>query len=684
MDKFIKPSRIAICAVFVLSLLVLYGFTLYNLQVVEGEEYLRESQGTTTVTRTISAARGNIYDRNGTLLVTDSAIYNVTIDRDLLLKLDEPNEVIRVLVKAAQDYGISYSDEFPVTKTAPFQYDAGATNSQMSYLTSYIEYFSSQLEPDITAPELISWMREHYGISYTVPAEEARQIIAVRYGLEIRRIVNMNDYIFAEDVTPEFISFISEQNFTCVNIEVSSEREYHTTYAAHILGVIGAVDRDEYNDTYKELGYSLNAQVGKSGAEKAFETYLHGVDGIVTKSFDADGAVTNVVTEREASAGGNVYLSIDIDLQAKTETALANGIAEINAERTGDTELAEGGAAVIVSVNTGEVLAMASYPTYDLSTYYRDYVTTSEDPLHPLNNRATGGLYNPGSTFKMVTAYAGLKEGVIGRWTEIEDKGIYTKYEGYQPRCWIYSSGVTHGYVNVVDALAQSCNYFFYYVGDSMDIDQLSDAARQFGFGSPTGIEIGESSGILATRENKIAITGETGWWSADSLITAIGQGLNEFTPIQIANYTACIANGGTLYSDTILRYVTNYDYSEVLLEHEPTVLNEIDRSTGYVSILQEGMRAVVTKGTASSGLSDYPVSVAAKTGTIQSSGTTMNNAVFVCYAPASNPEIAISIVVEKGGSGSALTEICCDLLDAYFSTTEEVTSVIGDNELVK
>lgn len=217
-----------------------------------------------------------------------------------------------------------------------------------------------------------------------------------------------------------------------------------------------------------------------------------------------------------------------------------------------------------------------------------------------------------------------------------------------------------------------------------MDIDQLSDAARQFGFGSPTGIEIGESSGTLATRENKIAITGESGWWSADSLITAIGQGLNEFTPIQIANYTACIANGGTLYSNTILRYIMNYDYSETLLKREPSVLNEIDRSTGYVSILQEGMRKVVTDGTASSGLSDYPVSVAAKTGTIQSSGTTMNNAVFVCYAPANDPEIAISIVVEKGGSGSALTAICRDLLDAYFSTTEETTSVIKDNGLVK
>ncbi len=697
MERFIKRSRLAACAVFMAALLVIYSFTLYKLQVVDGDDIVQSSLGTTSVKRTVSAARGSIYDTNGTLLVSDRTVYNISISRSLLLKQDNPNEVIRTLLSAAAEYGVEYNDEFPVTKTAPFEYDAGATKSQLSFLNSYFDYFKD-LNSDMTAEELVSWMRDHYGISYTVAAEEARKIIGIRYGLELRLIVNTNDYVFAEDVPVEFVNYISERSFNCVTVDVESKRQYHTQYAAHILGYVAAVDKDEYQNKYKELGYPLDAIVGKTGVEYAFEEYLHGTDGKVTTYYDEEGAVTDVVVDKEAVAGCDVYLTIDINFQEQVEKCLAAGIAQINADRQATAEKealesgeevqpiekAESGAVVVTNVKTGEILAMASYPTYDLATRGQNWSSISSDPLKPLWNRATNGIYNPGSTFKMVTALAALREGIITRNTKIEDKGEYTAYAslGYKPRCWIYPG--SHGYLDVVGAIENSCNYFFYSVSDQMDIDQIAAVAAEFGFGSPTGVEIGEASGHLATREYKIQATGETGWWKADTLITSIGQGLNEFTPIQIANYAAAIANGGTLYSTTLLRKITSFDYAEILVENTPEILHQIDDPEGYISILQEGMRAVASTGTARSIFANYPIPVAAKTGTVQSGSTDINDGVFICYAPADDPEIAIAVVVEKGGSGSALAPIGRNLLDAYFTTQEQSSEAFFDNTLLK
>lgn len=696
MERFIKPSRLAFCAVVMAALLVLYSLTLYKIQVVEGARYVPDTVSVSSVTRTVTASRGSIFDRNGTLLASDRTVYNITINRDVLLHMDNPNDVIRTLLAAAARYGVTYNDEFPVTKTAPFAYDAGATSRQLTRLKAYFDFFKA-LDDGISASDFVSWLRDHYKISYTVPAEEARKIIGVRYGLEIRAIVNTDEYFFAKDVPAEFVNYIAEQSFACVNVTVESERQYHTTYGAHILGYTGAVEPEEYQNTYKDLGYPMDAIVGKTGAERAFESYLHGVDGRVTTWYDAEGAVTGVEVRQEASAGNNVYLTIDIGLTERAEKILASNIARINDQREQEAldaaleagltepepiEEAEGGAVVMLDVRTGEVIAMASYPTYDLANLRQTWSAISSDPLKPLWNRATYGPYNPGSTFKMVTALAGLREGVITRNTEIEDMGIYTQYPDYQPTCWIYPQS-THGKLNVVGALAQSCNYFFYYVSDQMDIDELAAAAREFGFGSPTGIELGESSGVLATREYKINVLHDTGWWKADSLITSIGQGLNRFTPIQLANYCAAIANGGTLYSATVLRYIASYDYSRTLVEQSPAVLNRIDNSDGYINILQDGMRAVVTSGTGRAAFRNYPVAVAAKTGTVQSAGTAINDGVFICYAPADDPEVAIAVVVEKGGSGSALAPIARELLDAYFATTQVRTDAAPDNTMV-
>jgi penicillin-binding protein 2 len=293
-------------------------------------------------------------------------------------------------------------------------------------------------------------------------------------------------------------------------------------------------------------------------------------------------------------------------------------------------------------------------------------------------NRATQGRYNPGSTFKMVTAFAALRYGLIGRWSEIYDAGKYTAYEGvgdgYAPSCWLYSAhGASHGMVNVVSALECSCNYFFITLADRFPggtragAEILAETAREFGLGQSTGLEIPESPGRAATPEWKQEALNDL-WYSADTLMIGFGQGHNLFTPMQLSNYAATIANGGILHRLTILRRIKSADFTELLYTHEPEALNTIEE-TEYIEILQEGMRAVArgNRGTAKSVFRDYPVNVAAKTGTVQVEGRDFNDAVFICFAPYNNPEIAISIVVEKGGSGAAVMDIARMIFDYYF-----------------
>ena len=701
MDKFIKPSRIIALALAMAILLSVYALTLYRIQALDSQALLDDAPELTATNSTVYAARGSMLDRNGVLLASDRTVYDVKIDRNQLLKAEEPNSIILTLIGVCAKYGVKYNDPFPVTTAAPFEYYVDATNTQKSWLRSYFKYFTNSLgiedteDPQVPATDLISWMRDHYKIPYTATAEDARKIIGVRYGLEMQ-VINYSDYVFAADVSDKLVSYLSEQNLPCVAIVTRSEREYHTPYASHLIGYIGAMSTDEYNNKYKALGYPFNARIGKVGAEAAFEEYLHGTDGEITTYRDPSGAVTDVEVKKEAQAGSNVYLTIDIQLQQVAENALASTIAQMNMDREAEArekaekegtvyeepDYATGGAAVMLDVKTGEVLALASYPTFDLNTFYDQYTALNNDPLKPLVNRATQGTYNPGSTFKMVTAYAALSNHTISTRTTIHDDSKFTKYPDYQPRCWI--SPGSHGTINVVQALEKSCNYFFYTVADNMGITKIADTAKLFGFGDHTGIEIGDSTGTVASIESKRELQDE-GWWDADTLIACIGQGLNLFTPIQIANYVATIANGGTRYFTTVLRNITSYDYSDVIMRRAPQVAGVIDDPEGYIPVLQQGMKAVAKTGTAANALSNYPIPVAAKTGTVQSDTSKINDGVFVCYAPANDPQIAISVVVQKGGSGAALITIAKDLMDAYFADTASTdVSAPTDNSLLK
>ena len=480
---------------------------------------------------------------------------------------------------------------------------------------------------------------------------------------------------------------VKEASLPGVNIVTTTVREYKTSFAAHLLGRVGPISSTEWSNTYQALDYPYNASVGKEGAELAFESYLHGTPGKRNIETNDQGKVVSgddnwVVDQATGEVlapdpGDNVILTLDIKLQEAVERILANGIESLKSEDT------EGGAAVVIDVRDGGVLAMASYPTFDLTTYTQNYNELLSDPLNPLLNRATREVYPPGSTFKMVTAIGGLEEGIIEPDTEILDTGRYLYYDDYQPQCWISrQGGGTHGLENVSDAIMDSCNIFFYDTGRRLGISLLEQYAAAFGLGEPTGIELSEETGWMDGPEYTES-QGQT-WYEGNTLPAAIGQGNSRFTPLQLANYVATLANGGTHYSAHLLKEVKSSDFSQVVERYEPQVLNQLDIEPENLAAVTEGMLRVTTEGSAKAYFADLGVQVAAKTGSAQVSSATESNALFVCFAPYEDPEIALAIVVEKGGSGSLLASIAAEILEYYFSSGSGMETVTTENTLLR
>jgi len=673
----VKTTRITALIIFLAVILAIYATALYELQIIKGEDYYAESLNSIVTTSVAPAARGLILDRYGNVLVSNRTSYNVTIDHTLLTNSEDPNANLLRLVEISKARGINYTDTLPISFTAPFTYIGNMTETQSYRLENYFEFFEFEQRP--SAEELMDFFREHYEISGSYSDEETRLIAGLRYELETRLIMYAPKYIFAEDVDIDFITVVMEQNITGVKIETVSARQYHTPYAAHLLGRVGQMSAEEY-EYYSKLDYSMNAIVGKDGVEAAFESYLHGTDGTQTITVTSTGAVKNVIYSEPPVPGKNVVLTLDIGLQGAAENILAERIAALNAARGENEEKIHGGAVVAVEVKTGDLLAAASYPTFDLSRFNEIYDELLSDPSLPLFNRAFQGLYSPGSTFKMVTAVAALREGIINPTDKIYDGGKYTRYESYQPTCWIYPS--SHGWINTAEALRDSCNYFFFEIGNRLGIDKLSACAAQFGLGSPTGIELYEETGVLATREYKES-QGDEPWFVGDTLQASIGQSYNLFTPLQLAEYAATIANSGTRLSTHILKAVKSPDFSQTLFTAQPSVLSVVEADKEVFETVQLGMYYVTTQGTPSAVFKDLGVSAAAKTGTAQLGEDLANNAIFICYAPYENPEIAVAVVVEKGGSGNAIASIAKDVLKHYFDTKAAREKIDSENALV-
>ena len=517
--------------------------------------------------------------------------------------------------------------------------------------------------------------------------EDARAVAGVLFELYLRStgVYQANEYVFAQDVDIDFISRVKEQSLPGVVIEATTVRQYHTPYAAHLLGRVTPIfpEEVEYYTSLDEDGdgvpdYSLNDTVGRDGVEQAFESYLRGDPGMRTVERNTEGKIVSETWLEEPEPGGNVVLTLDIGLQGYVEQVLAASVPAIDVE-----EETGGAACVVLDVDTAEVLTCASYPTYDITRYNADYNQYASDPTMPLLNRALQGLYAPGSTFKMVTAVAGLETGIIEPDTEIEDLGRYTYWSSPQPMCWIYwQRGTTHGWINVSEAIEVSCNYFFYEVGREVGIDVLVDYATRFGLGQYTGIELYEEKGVMASPEFTESLGGT--WYEGSVLSVAIGQESSQFTPVQLANYIATLVNGGTRNAVHLLKEVKSGDFSQVEYTYEPQVLGTIEIETENLQAVKAGMLALTTQGSVSQHFRDLPFQAGGKTGSAQVDDQTDANAIFVCFAPYDDPEVALALVVERGGSGSELGAMAADILSYYFSVQETRDEAPQENTLVR
>lgn len=677
MTKNPHPSRrrVYVLLGFFCAFLVLFFAVLYDAQVVHGSENRARSITSNTASETVTASRGIITDRNGKVLVSNRLAYTLVVDKSSFGK-DEAalNDAIWQLIQLCREQGVTWNDTLPMTTGSSPQLTSKSLNE------SFREYLDdNKLPTDGGSAEVLAAMRKLYKVDDSYTDAQARLIVGVRYELDGR-----SSYTFAEDVSTELLGRITDGKYRGVTIKTAAARVYNTKLAAHILGTVGAIWQEEWRSDestgyvgYADKGYNMNDLVGKDGVEKAFEEYLHGKDGKRLITTDENGKITGELYTREPQPGGTVALTIDIDLQQVVEDTLASTIQGMIDKDSNE----RGGAAAVIQVGTGEVLAMASYPTYDLETFNQDYDELVKDERLPMFNRATQGVYAPGSTFKLCTSVAALEEGIITPSTIIEDKGIYTYYVDPQPMCWIWRQAhTTHGRINVSQAIVDSCNYFYYEVGRLTGIKKLDEYATAFGLGQSTGIEIGDVSGVLASPEWAEAHDRE--WTDGQTITAAIGQSYNLFTPLQLANYVATLVSGGEHYEAHLLKNVKSYDNSRVVDVYGKGPLNDLNISDSTMAAVTKGMHDL-TYDSLRSAFSRCVVEAGAKTGSAQV-GTDIANGTFVAYAPYDDPEIAIAIVVEKGGSGSLLANAAVDIINAWFTRDGTGATAAGEDALMR
>ena len=667
--------RLIVVLSFLAAVLVFFGVMLFNYQIVNGDEYRALSVAGTAKREVVETSRGIITDRNGKVLVSNRLAYTLKFsDSDFGKDQAACNDAVWRLIELCRAEGVEWIDPLPLTAEAPYTLSTETPGETfINWLKSSKLAYTGESTVTLTASsdEVMAALRKVYAIADGYTDQQARLIAGVRYGAKIS-----GGNVFAEDVPVRVISQVVDGHYAGVSTGTSSQRVYNTTYAAHILGRVSRIFAEDW-DNYKDKGYSMDALVGKGGVEEAFESYLHGTNGVKLVTTDKNGKVTGELYAKEPQPGNTVALTIDLDLQKVTEDSLAEKIGSME-KRDG---LTRGGAAAVVSVGTGEVLALASYPTYDLSQWDEMYDTWNKDTVgRPMFNRATDGTYAPGSTFKLCSAVAALESGIVTPSTTIVDRGIYTYYTFPQPKCWIYNSyGGTHGAVNVSQAITVSCNYFFYEVGRLMGIKTLDSYATQFGLGQHTGIEIGDSAGVLASPEYAEKI-GET-WTDGQTITAAIGQSYNLFTPLQLANYVATLVSGGDHYEAHLLKSAKSFDNSSVVYAYNKAPINHVDMAGSTLEAVKKGARGLAT-GSLSYVFRNCVVDVGCKTGTAETSQK-LTNGCFVAFAPYDDPQIAVCVVAEQGGGGANLAPVALDIINAYFSSASTTETIEGENSML-
>ena len=669
---------ILISAVFILRL--------FSLQIINGAEYREQSEKRMLRTETIEAPRGEIYDRNGVVLATSKRSYNVTIYK-VNVEVEEQNEAISKLVDILEANGDSIYSTFPVNDELN-GFSFSDDNSEKNWKKD------NNIDEAATFEDTIKFYTEKYALeNYTSNFNHLVKMIEIKYEGNVNAYSLLNSAVVAKDIKEESVAQIEERKSELYGINiVSSPKRYYTNanLFSHVIGYVSNISSDEYSKK-KDEGYSLNSIIGKTGVEQSCETYLKGTDGVKKVETDRYGNITSETITKEAVTGNSVTLTLDYRLQKTAQEALEKTIADLREGRITGRKIpdANSGAVVVLDCQTGEVLAMVNYPNYDTNLFVggikaSDWKRISEDALNPMYNRAISGTYSPGSTYKMLVAFAGLETGGITVDEKYYDPGVYPY--GHRPVCWLYSSRrTTHGYVNVSGAIKGSCNCYFYEVGRRIGIAKIVEYSKLFGLGKKTGIELPqESPGQIAGADDSSEDGLKSPWYLGDTLSAAIGQHENQYTPIQLANYISAIANGGTLNKVSVLKEIKNESTMETvpLSDIEKTMeeftnvkfeSRKINIKEEYLNAIKEGMLSVTTEtgGTANIVFKNSNIKVAGKTGTSQvSSGT--NNGLFVGFAPYDNPKIAVVAIIEHGEEGTYTANVVKPIMEEYFKISEE------------
>ncbi len=665
-----KPRRYVAFYILFALVAIMISVRLVNLQIVNGNYYREKSDSRIVRSIELVAARGEILDRNGRAIVSSRTAYNVYILSNRQRTDERLNKTIYNLYRTVTTASSNVTSIIPVEEKS----------GEYSFTISGEEAKKWKTDNGFKAEDSAKKVMEELIKRYSIEKDDYSKadcisIAATRLNMIKRGFSSTSPYLFADDVPIGEIAIIKEQadSFPDVSIITQPVRDYpYGSLASHILGRVGVVSATEYEEN-KNNGYNINSQIGKSGIEKLMESYLRGENGGGSVEQSSGGRSIGQIVETAPVKGRNVSLTIDLDMQIACEKALEETIRNISSSAEGPKEGrdADAGSIVVIDVNTGDILAIASYPSYEIKTFTTEYNNLLNNKANPLFNRALAGTYAPASTFKPLVGIASLEEGIITSDEEILDTGKYTHFSDYQPACWIYNqSGGTHGFINVAEAIRDSCNVFFFDVGRRLTIEKIETYASKFGFGQNSGIELSgeEKTGVVASPENRKQSGGI--WYPGDVCQTAIGQSDTLVTPLQLANYMATLANGGTRYRPRLIKAVENVG-GGILEESAPEVLAKIDMSKENQEAILSGLRMVVTEGTAERAFEGCSVSVAAKTGSAQTSGN-YTNGICIAYAPYEEPRIAIACVVEKAGSGANVAQAVRKVIDGYFESDDE------------
>ena len=670
----IRRMRVLIAAACILMLL--YGLRLIFLQLVNGDDFKSQATNTTDYKFTVTAARGDIVDSRGERIATSVTGYNVVLNK-LLMGDEDLDGMLQKIVELLRANGESWNDTLLISQpdaagNYTFTAEEGSTRDQKA-LAAMKDNLG--LQQYATANDVMEKLVEDYDLA-SYPLSWQRTLGGIHYEMQLQAFSNVNNFIMAENVSEATVATIKEHSLSLPGVEIveTSTRSYEqSTVLPHVLGRVGKITAEKWKVTdengqttypLREKGYNMNDIIGISGLESAYEDELRGKDGVETITRNSDGVIVDTALTTVPEPGHTVQLTIDNRFQKAVDKALASNIEMINRTYNANSTKAAAGAAVVVDVKTGAVLAASNYPSFDQNLYATQYSAYSADESLPLFNRALQGLYTPGSTFKPAVVIAALDTGLINRYSTVNCTRVYTYYKDYRPKCTQHGHG--NGPIDVVNAIKWSCNIFFYDVGRRLTSDVYDAYAYKLGLGQRTGVEVSEATGHLTTKN-------DSNYMESLDIQAAIGQGNTVVTPVQLATYAATIANRGTRYRTHFVKAILDSNTGEVLQETQPEVMDVIEDKGETFDLIQQGMIGV---SQTISALANYPYTIACKTGTPQrsegyysgSSYRHYTNTMMIAYGPTEDAQIAIGIVVEYGGGGARAGNLVADIFNAYFA----------------